>query len=100
MAANHMIQADLESSNAQLSTGQKFPFLVIYALAPKVYFGHISLIIAASHMIQTHADRSIAGLHFLIFILSAFLQLLQTSLYDICSCTIAGPVIAICRLYL
>ena len=62
--ANHTIQADLESSNAQLSTGKKFPFLVIYALAPKVYFGHISLIIAASHMIQTHADRSIAGLHF------------------------------------
>ena len=46
---------------------QQFSFLVVYALALKVYFDHISLIIAASHMIQRHLSRSTAGLRFYFF---------------------------------
>ena len=52
-----MIEADLERSNMLLSTF--FTNLVIYTLAPKVYFGYISLIIAASHMI--HVERTRGG---------------------------------------
>ena len=70
IAANHIIQADLKSSNIILLIGKIFPLFIIYVPALKVYFGHISLIIAASHMIHTHTDRSMTKLHFLLFLIS------------------------------
>ena len=41
--------------------------MVLCALALKFYLLHILLIIAASHIIQRHIDRSTAGLLFLFF---------------------------------
>ena len=54
-----MTLADLNSPDPLLQDGILFPFLVIHTPAPKMYFAYSSLIIAASHMIQLHMDRSV-----------------------------------------